>query len=374
MGTDFLVYVVDDNNVMQTLFRAMLENQCEVEVFGDAQACLARLGKRIPDLFLLDVGMPGMNGYELCRHLRADERTRDIPVTFISGHGEESDLLAGYEAGGDDYIVKPVKKNELLQKLKVAQRLRTEKETLRNQANDSEMLASLVMSNMDEYAVIIQFIRRATEATNAEQIAEAALACLRGLKLSGVVQVRLDGHITTLGPEGPSRPLEISVINNVVGMGRMFEFKNRAVFNFPAISLMVNDMPVNDSDLCGRLRDHLATAAEIAHARLEAIQAMEENRRKQAGAHHSLQHIGQIVAMLDQREQYARTQATTIIFQLQEDLARTFITIGLTEQQEDAVDQIVQSRIDQLIQLYAEGKSTQKMLADLGEDLKQLAL
>jgi CheY-like chemotaxis protein len=373
MNTEFLVYVVDDNSVMQTLFPAMLKEICEVETFASAEDCLVRLAERTPDMFLLDVGLPGMDGYELCRRIRANETTRNIPITFVSAHDEESDLLTGYEAGGDDYLVKPINKGELLHKVKIAQRLRTENRRLFEQASDSEMLASLVMSNMDEYAVVVQFIRQTTEATQAEAVAEAALQCLQGLHLKGVIQIRLGGLILTLGPEGRDRPLEISVMNNVTAMGRLFEFKNRAVFNFPAISVMVNEMPVQEPELCGRIRDHLAIAAEVAQARLEAIQAVEENRHKQEGLQAGLQHIAKITAMLDQKEQKIRVEAATVIFHLQEDLASAFVSLGLTETQENHLDQIVQSRIDQLNHLYQDGENTQALLAELREDMKRLA-
>ena len=372
VSNEFLVYVVDDNSVMQTLFPAMLEGACEVEMFGSSEACLARLAERTPDMFLLDVGLPGMDGYELCRRIRADEATRDIPVTFISARDEEEDLLAGYEAGGDDFIVKPVNKGELLHKVKVAQRLRRETQQLRDQASDSEMLASLVMSNMDEYAVVVQFIRRVTDAITVEQVADAAQACLKGLSLVGVVQVRLAGQTLTVSPDGRDRPLEVSVMNNVVGMGRLFEFKKRAVFNFPSISLMVNEMPVQEPELCGRIRDHLMIAAEIAQARLDAIDTSEQNRRSQEGVMAGLQRIGQIIQTLDQREQHARVEASTIMFQLQEDLARAFVTVGLTDQQEDTIDSIIKARMEQLLRLYSSGESTQAMLAELGQGLKDL--
>ncbi|MBP9714164.1 MAG: response regulator [Sterolibacterium sp.] len=372
MNTEFLVYVVDDNNVMQTLFPAMLKEICEVEVFATAEDCLTRLAERTPDMFLLDVGLPGMDGYELCRRIRASETTRDIPITFVSAHDEENDLLTGYEAGGDDYVVKPVNRGELLHKVRIAQRLRLEKRRLFEQASDSEMLASLVMSNMDEYAVVVQFIRRTTDATQADAVAEAALLCLQGLHLKGVVQVRLGEHILTLGSEGRDRPLEIAVMQNVTAMGRLFEFKNRAVFNFPTISLMVNEMPVHEPELCGRIRDHLAIATEVAQARLEAFLATAENRRKQEGLQAGLHHIAKITELLDQQEQQARIDAATIIFHLQEDLANAFVSLGLSETQENHLDQIVQSRIDQLNQLYRGGESTQTLLAELGADLKRL--
>lgn len=124
-------------------------------------------------------------------------------------------------------------------------------------------------------------------------------------------------HILTLGSEGRDRPLEIAVMQNVTAMGRLFEFKNRAVFNFPDYFPMVNEMPVHEPELCGRIRDHLAIATGSRRC-LEAFLATAENRRKQEGLQAGLHHIAKITELLDQQEQQARIDAATIIFHLQE--------------------------------------------------------
>ncbi|WP_437596862.1 ATP-binding protein [Sorangium sp. So ce590] len=84
----------------------------------DAEAALKRAGLMRPDLILLDVVMPGIDGFETCRRLKAAESTRDIPVIFMTCLGEVADKLVGFEAGGVDYITKPFEIEEVLARIK----------------------------------------------------------------------------------------------------------------------------------------------------------------------------------------------------------------------------------------------------------------
>ena len=94
MNNDYRIFVVDDNTA-RLLLNAMLGTTYTVECFAAAEVCLKRLQEQCPDLFLLDVGLPGIDGYELCRRIKADPETARIPVVFLSGHDSPEDILAG---------------------------------------------------------------------------------------------------------------------------------------------------------------------------------------------------------------------------------------------------------------------------------------
>ena len=81
MNNDYRIFVVDDNTA-RLLLNAMLGTTYTVECFAAAEVCLKRLQEQCPDLFLLDVGLPGIDGYELCRRIKADPETARIPVVF----------------------------------------------------------------------------------------------------------------------------------------------------------------------------------------------------------------------------------------------------------------------------------------------------
>ena len=109
------VLVADDNADMREYVSRLLRDRgCEVRMVGDGRAALASVRAWHPDLVLSDVMMPGMDGFELLAALRADERTRDIPVILLSARAGEEARAEGVEAGADDYLAKPFAARELL--------------------------------------------------------------------------------------------------------------------------------------------------------------------------------------------------------------------------------------------------------------------
>ena len=103
------ILVVDDTPDNITLLCSLLEGQYrnKVAINGEKALKIARSSPR-PDLILLDIMMPGMDGYEVCRQLKADPATRDIPVIFLTAKTQEGDEAKGFEVGAVDYITKPI--------------------------------------------------------------------------------------------------------------------------------------------------------------------------------------------------------------------------------------------------------------------------
>ena len=108
MDENKTVMVVDDTETNIDILVELLSDKYEIMVAMDGKECLETVRMQIPDIFLLDVMMPGMDGYELCRRLKSYKRTKDVPVIFITAKGEIDDKLDGYDVGGVDYITKPI--------------------------------------------------------------------------------------------------------------------------------------------------------------------------------------------------------------------------------------------------------------------------
>src|ERR1700728_4046514 len=108
------ILIVDDVPANLAVAVHYLEaNQFQVMVAQDGEEGIERARLIHPDLILLDVMMPGINGFETCRRLKADENTRDIPVIFMTALADTSDKIAGFAAGAVDYISKPFQTEEL---------------------------------------------------------------------------------------------------------------------------------------------------------------------------------------------------------------------------------------------------------------------
>ena len=109
-----LVLAADDDQLIRELIQFRLERSgYEVVTASDGDEALRLARERLPDLAVLDVMMPGLDGYEVTRQLRADEATSRIPVILLTARVQEADVAQGFEAGADDYLTKPFSPQEL---------------------------------------------------------------------------------------------------------------------------------------------------------------------------------------------------------------------------------------------------------------------
>jgi len=102
------ILVVDDVPGNIDVLTAVLRGDYKIKAATSGDKALALAQTFHPDLILLDVMMPGMDGYEVCRRLKSDPRTRDIPVIFVTALSDEGNEEEGFAAGGVDYITKPI--------------------------------------------------------------------------------------------------------------------------------------------------------------------------------------------------------------------------------------------------------------------------
>jgi LytS/YehU family sensor histidine kinase len=112
------ILIVDDDPANLDLLSGMLiERRYDIRVANSGHRAIAAVKSSIPDLILLDVNMPKMNGYEVCRRIKADPNSHSVPVIFISANDETIDKVEAFSAGGVDYITKPVQLEELIARI-----------------------------------------------------------------------------------------------------------------------------------------------------------------------------------------------------------------------------------------------------------------
>lgn len=135
------VLIVEDSPVNQKLLSKILTRQkYRILLAGTGEEAFEQLKEVLPDLIVLDIMLPGMDGYSICRHLKRDARTRNVPVIFISALDTPEDKIGGFEAGGVDYITKPFEPAEVMARICTHLRLRTLQHKLeeKNQQLDAE--------------------------------------------------------------------------------------------------------------------------------------------------------------------------------------------------------------------------------------------
>jgi DNA-binding response OmpR family regulator len=112
------ILVVEDEKFAREILKFSLTNEgYEVSVANDGLEGVNKASAKNYDLIIMDVMMPNLDGYEACRRLKANEKTKAIPIILFTGRAQKKDVLNGLQAGADDYMIKPYKMQELLHKI-----------------------------------------------------------------------------------------------------------------------------------------------------------------------------------------------------------------------------------------------------------------
>ncbi len=122
MGRERILVVEDEPDIAHVLDYNLTRDGYRVEVASEGDEALDRIVADAPDLVLLDLMLPGMDGLEICRRVKEDPVTREIPVIMVTAKGEESDVVLGLGLGADDYISKPFSPRELLARVRAVLR------------------------------------------------------------------------------------------------------------------------------------------------------------------------------------------------------------------------------------------------------------
>jgi len=144
------ILVVDDTVAnLRLLSKILSTHGYLVRLARDGELALTSARFNPPDLILLDITMPGMNGYQVCTQLKADERTRDIPIIFISALNEVLDKVKAFSVGGVDYITKPFQVEEVLARIETHLTLRKQQNRL-TQKNEQLAVANSAITSLNQ--------------------------------------------------------------------------------------------------------------------------------------------------------------------------------------------------------------------------------
>ena len=118
-----LILIVDDERDLLSVLDFNLRNEgFETVLAATGQEALQQLWRRVPDLILLDLMLPDISGTEVCRSVKSDPRTRNVPLVMLTAKGDEVDKVVGFEVGADDYVTKPFSVRELVLRVRAVLR------------------------------------------------------------------------------------------------------------------------------------------------------------------------------------------------------------------------------------------------------------
>lgn len=366
------LFVVDDDPAARMIVSFELDQPSfRVLEFENAEGCLAALGER-PDVFLLDVEMPGMDGISLCRAIRAAGHDQ-AQVIFISSHDDLATRLAAYDAGGNDFMVKPYAPEELMRKVRVAERALAERQGLSSQANFAQQAAFTAMSSMGEMGAVLEFMRQSFSCPTPDALAQAVFQALAQYGLNGLLELEEGGRPLCYSSQGVCSALEGSILGHTRSLQRIFQFHDRLAINYPRFTLLVLNLPLDDPERIGRLRDHLAILAEAGEARMAAMVSERRRLAQAEGIGHAVTELTHALAEVDLRQGENRMRALEATNQYMEELERAFVHLGLSGTQEAALVAMARAAMVRITDLLGEDKALGDKLRGIIVRLNDLA-
>lgn len=159
LNKEHQILIVDDTpKNIQVLGQILSEQGYKIIVATNGIQALKAVEKKIPDLILLDINMPEMDGYETCKKLQEQEHLSEIPVIFLTARTETEDVLKGFEVGGADYITKPFNAPELLARVKLQLMLKEKKDEFRETSESNKQLVRILLHDLRNPIGAIQSI------------------------------------------------------------------------------------------------------------------------------------------------------------------------------------------------------------------------
>ncbi|THB63485.1 MAG: response regulator [Gammaproteobacteria bacterium] len=231
----FTILTVDDSPLNQRIIKESFSEKFDVEFAFNGEECIKMVPIVNPDLILLDVTMPGIDGFETCKIIKSNEKTKHIPVIFVSARISDEDKLKGYQAGGFDYITKPFDHVELI---KHTQDIldSTQKGVI-----ELEEQQNIFSSDLQ---IITEFLTSSLECQNIESLSRLIFKAASNYKLSCSLQVATGKETLNFSDTNTSSPLESKALEAARNSGEKFIFFGHSmIVNSHNISLLIKNCP-----------------------------------------------------------------------------------------------------------------------------------
>lgn len=364
------ILCVDDEEFNQSLIEAALGELFEIELASNGEEALSKIAEKQPDLVILDVEMPIMGGYECCRRIKSDDDLAEIPVLFLSAKDAIEDRLQGFEAGGDDYQTKPFNFQLLTSKINALLALSSERHKLKDSVSYANSAAMTAICTMSEYGCVLDAMRQLNESLNFTELAAATLNCLTGFGLEGVVQLRAPSETITQTSKGPASPLDLSIINHMAEMDRIIQFKSRLSITYPCATLLITNMPTEDEDRCGRLRDHLALLVQAIDVRVQGIAAMIAANEHAKLISSMIIEITETLTSIDKTQRDTKAATTLAVHGVTMSLQKALLGVEISHAQEAQLTDVLNKALDNIAQTQNHDLDVQNKLSSIISRMK----
>lgn len=304
------------------------------------------------DAIISDVEMPELNGYDFCSQVRSLEKFKEIPFIFVSAKVSLEEKLKGYEVGGDEYITKPLDGEEVVLKVQHIIENRIRHSALTKQLQDSHSAAMQAMTYTSNLGQVLQFMQATANINEFDVLADKLFEVSSSLGLSVVIQFHTPNGIINYKKEGEVTPLEANVIELARGKGRFFDFEARTIINYQDFSLLILNMPVNDAEKYGLMKDILGNLCDAIEVKVKLLLSNVVVQQKDD----VMNTVTQALERIDQSYRDIQQANLSALDDMVGRMEDAMFGFGLSEGQEDIVRGIIQYVKNKTTEIFEDGK------------------
>ena len=335
------ILAIDDDKISQKFILRAVKDEFEVRSAYSGEEGLQIVEQYNPDIILLDVEMPGLNGYEVCDKLKLSDITNHIPVVFLSGRGSLQERMRGFEVGADDYIVKPFVKETLLAKLNVLLKYRDANTNLREQVNEAQKTAYIAMTGSSELGQAMGLVELSYAIYDYDGLAKHIFNFTNNMQLNCSIIIKVDDKIQCYSSKGNISPLEQELLIMLSGGQRFHDFGCRTFINYPNIALLIKNMPLEDMERYGRIKDLLPPILGAFDAKVRTLNIENVIKQQNIELNESFQIIKDTIRDLGRSLRENAKGGHLMLSKMLHDLSQALPGMALEDDQENYIlDQI----------------------------------
>lgn len=320
------------------------------------------------DVVVSDILMPELNGYELCKTIKADPEKSHIVVVFVSSLTTLEEKAKGYSYGADDYFSKPLQPEELKLKINNLIDYQSKNISLQREVKQSQSATMQIMNFYSDLGQVLEFYKSSINAKSFKELCDLVFEVLSSFGLRSSIQIVASDSTHNYGSEGTVSPLEANVIELSRAKSRFFEYGVRLIINYDHFSLLIKNMPIDDPERCGTLRDSLGVLCNAIEARIDSLLDQTINYKK-------TQITEDVKVVLEQTQgTFGKIEQDTLaaLETMTDEIEDGFLSLGLTEAQEDKIREIIQECMTRTNSAFDRSRDLYTMFGEISASLNAM--
>lgn len=357
MAASYSIVILSDND--NSHIAGHVDKSFEVTMTVDEVQCMKALSDKKHQLVLVDMNYSLISATEICKSIKSDF---DIPVIFVSSEDCNTERLEAYDCGADDYLGVDDLSTELHGRLERIIINKVANDQLKMQLAQANEMAFIAMSDTSDLGVNIQFLLEVNNCNNLDELGMRLFQALKSYGINCSLQLRSKFSVKNMEANGMEKPLESKLLLEMKDQGRYVDFGHRSVMNYGAVSLLVKNMPIEDSKKYGAIKDNVFSLLQGANARIEALDTLGRLELERDLVRSLTIKMKDMMSTVDESYQGVMKGIANIVEDMADDIEASMHNLGMDENQEQSLNTIIESAISATSKTFSEGVKVDKNL------------